>query len=111
MSKAAVFLHGADIHSKEQFQSYRENLRQEMQLCDSQIKELQQQLAISNDPAENEALVHQLDRLHQQQQNFAEQQRLCKIVAQQQVQEETPPQPQETEPTAPKKQGRAVGLE
>ena len=87
MSKAAAFLHGADIHSKEQFQSYREKLNQEIQLCDTQIKELQQQLSASNDPAENEALVHQLDRLHQQQQNFAEQKRLCKIVAQQQVQD------------------------
>ena len=111
MSKAAAFLHGADIHSKEQFQSYREKLNQEIQLCDTQIKELQQQLAASNDPAENEALVHQLDRLHQQQQNFAEQKRLCKIVAQQQVQEEAPPQPQETEPTAPKKQSGAIGVE
>ena len=55
-------MHGADIHSKEQFQSYREKLNQEIQLCDTQIKELQQQLAASNDPAENEALVHQLDR-------------------------------------------------
>ena len=104
-------MHGADIHSKEQFQSYREKLNQEIKLCDTQIKELQQQLAVSNDPAENEELVHQLDRLHQQQQNFAEQKRLCKIVAQQQVQEEAPPQPQETEPTAPKKQGCDVGLE
>ena len=111
MSKAAAFLHGADIHSKEQFQSYREKLNQEIQLCDTQIKELQQQLAASNDPAENEALVHQLDRLHQQQQNFAEQKRLCKIVAQQQVQEEAPPQPQETEPTAPKKQSGAIGVD
>ena len=111
MSKAAAFLHSADIHSKEQFQSYREKLNREIQLCDTQIKELQQQLAASNDPAENEALVHQLDRLHQQQQNFAEQKRLCKIVAQQQVQEEAPPQPQETEPTAPKKQSGAIGVD
>ena len=31
--------------------------------------------------------------------------------AQQQVQEEAPPQPQETEPTAPKKQSGAIGVE
>ena len=111
MSKAAAFLNSADIHSKEQFQSYREKLNREIQLCDTQIKELQQQLVASNDPAENEALVHQLDRLHQQQQNFAEQKRLCKIVAQQQVQEEATPQPQETEPTAPKKQSGAIGVD
>ena len=54
---------------RSRFDSQLEKLNQEIQLCDTQIKELQQQLAVSNDPAENEALVHQLDRLHQQQQN------------------------------------------
>ena len=96
---------------RSRFDSQLEKLNQEIQLCDTQIKELQQQLAVSNDPAENEALVHQLDKLHQQQENFLEQQRLCKIVVQQQVQEEAPPQPQETEPTAPKKQSGAIGVD
>lgn len=84
MTKAAAFLQNANIHSKEELQKYRIQLRQKERICYEAAAELQQKLIQSSDARENKELVLQLEAIKEQEKVLQEQKRLCNLVDEQQ---------------------------
>lgn len=88
MTKVAVFLRSAGIRSMEDLKQYQGKITQGLKECDAAISDMNQKLVQSNTPEENQALVHQLDTIRERQKTLLQQKKLCKLVEEQQPQEQ-----------------------